>query len=144
MVASDTKDLMVEKADRIAGEILKSDAAWRYWQAREKMQKNERAQSLFDELKRKKNTALILEERLDASHPKMMLAELAVRDIEEKLNEIPVAIQYQEAKDELNEMVQGVVQLILSRLSSEIPVEMGPRQGCGKGHDGNGCSCGNH
>jgi cell fate (sporulation/competence/biofilm development) regulator YmcA (YheA/YmcA/DUF963 family) len=137
-----TREELVERANRIAREIAKSDIAERYWQAREKMERNTRAQALFDELKRRKNTSLILEQRLDENHPKMMLARLEVQEIEEKLREIPVALQYQEAKDELNDLVQGVVQLILARLAKEIPVELGPRQGCGKGHDGNGCSCG--
>lgn len=142
MNAVDTKALIYEKADSIANAISSSEAAGRYWQARTKMKAHEQAQQLFDELKLKRNTSLILEQRLDKDHPKMMLADMEVSALEEKLNEIPVAQQYYEAQAELNELLQGVVSLLLSRLTDELPVEIGPRQGCGKGHDGNGCSCG--
>lgn len=134
--------LVVEKADGIAAKISSSDEFQRYWQAREKMQRNQKAQALFDELKLKTNTSLILQQRLDPNHPKVMLAELEVKEVEEKLNEIPVAMQYKEAQAEVNELLQGVISLVLSRLSEEIPVELGPRQGCGQGHGGQGCDCG--
>lgn len=134
---------VIEKAERIARQIAQSDVAGRFWQAREKMQTHARAQELFDELKLKKNTSLILQQRLTPDHPKVMLAELDVNQIEHQLQEIPVAIQYTEAQAELNEVVQGVVQILLTRLAGTVPVELGPRQGCGKGHDGNGCDCGN-
>lgn len=136
------QDDLERKASRIARQIAQSEAAIRYWQARDKMERHTDAQALFDELKLKTNARLVLEERLASDHPKVMLAQLEEQEVETKLGEIPVALQYQEAKDELNEMVQGVVQLVLGRLSAQLPVELGPRQGCGKGHGGNGCDCG--
>ncbi|MDQ0189309.1 YlbF family regulator [Alicyclobacillus cycloheptanicus] len=136
------RDRLEQKAAQIALTIARSEAAARYWQARDKMETHTRAQELYDELKLKTNARMILEERLPKDHPKVMLAKLEEQEAESKLREIPVALQYQEAKDELNEMVQGVVQLLLRRLSTYVPVEPGPRQGCGKGHGGAGCDCG--
>lgn len=135
-------DLAVRKADQIAAKISSSDEVRRYWQAREKMEHNQRAQGLFDELKLKTNTSLILQQRLNPDHPKVMLAELEVKEVEDKLQEIPVAMQYKEAQAEVNELLQGVISLVLSRLSQQLPVEIGPRQGCGQGHGGQGCDCG--
>jgi len=132
----------LDKAMEIAQKIAQSPEVKRYWQARHKMERNVTAQALFDELKLKTNTSLILQQRLDVDHPKVMLAELEVQEVEEKLQGIPVAMQYKEAQAEINEMMQGVVSLVLSRLSAEVPVEMGPRQGCGQGHGGQGCDCG--
>ncbi len=136
------KETLLEKADRIADSILRSEELRRYWQARTKMEGHKRAQELFEELKLKTNTSLILQQRLEQDHPKVMLAELEVQEVEQKLYEIPVAMQYKEAQAEVNEMLQGVISVLLSRLAPEIPVEMGPRQGCGQGHGGAGCSCG--
>ncbi|OFW80170.1 MAG: hypothetical protein A2201_03635 [Alicyclobacillus sp. RIFOXYA1_FULL_53_8] len=132
----------LDKATEIANKIAQSPEVKRYWQARQKMEKNVKAQGLFDDLKLKTNTSLILQQRLDVDHPKVMLADLEVQEIERKLQEIPVAMQYKEAQAEINEMLQGVVSLVLSRLSAEVPVELGPRQGCGQGHGGQGCDCG--
>ncbi|GGJ04370.1 hypothetical protein GCM10010885_12000 [Alicyclobacillus cellulosilyticus] len=130
------------KADQIARRIGTSDVAQRYWQAREKMERHEEAQALFETLKLKTNQKLILQERLGADHPKVMLVQVEISEIEEKLYQIPVAMQYKEAQDELNDLMQSVVQVLLSRLGDHLPVEPGPRQGCGQGHGGQGCSCG--
>lgn len=138
-----TTNGILEKADAIAAAIRDSEAATQYWQAREKMENHPTAQALFEELKLKTNASLILQERLSADHPKVMLAELEIHQIQDQLQQIPVAIQYKNAQDELNELMQGVVQTLLSRLSTTLPLELGPRQGCGKGHGGNGCDC-NH
>lgn len=135
------KSAMV-KVDEIARKISASEELARYWQAREKMEKNVRAQALFEELKMKTNASLVLQQRLDIDHPKVMLAELEVQTVEEQLQEIPIAMQYKEAQAEVNEMLQGVVSLLLARLADELPVELGPRQGCGQGHGGQGCDCG--
>lgn len=134
--------VLEEKAAQIATQIGRSEAALRYWQAREKMERNARAQALFEELKLKTNARLVMEESFDSLHPKVQTARNDVQDVEEKMGYIPVALQYLEAKDELNEMVQGVMQLLLTRLTGQVPVELGPRQGCGNGHGGNGCDCG--
>ncbi len=135
-------NVLKDKAAQIATQIARSEAALRYWQARDKMERNQRAQALFEELKLKTNAQMVLEERFDSLHPKVQTARKDVHDVEEKMGEIPVALQYLEAKDELNEMVQGVMQLLLTRLTDQVPVELGPRQGCGNGHGGNGCDCG--
>ncbi|MCL6445375.1 MAG: YlbF family regulator [Alicyclobacillus sp.] len=135
-------ELLLAKADAIARRIADSEAASRYWQARRKMEQHQEAQKLFETLKLKKNASLILQQRLSPDHPKVMLAELEVHEVEEQLSAIPVAIQYKEAQAELNEMMQGIVQVLLNRLASEVPVELGPRQGCGQGHGGQGCDCG--
>ncbi|MBX5437426.1 MAG: YlbF family regulator [Alicyclobacillaceae bacterium] len=134
--------LLMQMASDIAREIATSEIARRYWQARRKMEHHERAQALFEELKLKKNTSLILQQRLSPDHPKVLLAELEVHEVEQKLQEIPVAMQYKEAQAELNDLMQGVVQVLLARLAGELPVEVGPRQGCGRGHGGEGCGCG--
>lgn len=136
------EQIAIKKAEQIAKKIASSDEVQCYWQARNKMERNKEAQALFDELKLKTNTRLILQERLDDNHPKVMLAELEVKEVEEKLMEIPVAMQYKEAQAEVNELLQGVVSLVMSRLSRALPVELGPRQGCGQGHGGQGCDCG--
>jgi cell fate (sporulation/competence/biofilm development) regulator YmcA (YheA/YmcA/DUF963 family) len=137
-------EAVLHQADTIARQIAGSEAAVRFWQARTKMEKNTRAQELFEALKLKTNAQLILNERLSPDHPKVMLANLAVQEIENELQQIPVAMQYKEAQDEINEIAQGVISLLLSRLQAELPVEQGPRQGCGKGHGGKGCDCGNN
>ncbi len=137
-------ELVLQQADEIARQIAQSEAAQRYWQARRKMERHTRAQELFETLKLKTNAKLILNERLSSDHPKVMLANLEVQEIENELSQIPVAMQYKEAQSEVNELTQGVISLLLSRLASELPVERGPRQGCGKGHGGKGCDCGNH
>lgn len=131
----------MSKADGIASAISQTEVAKQYWQAKDKMDTNQRAQELFEQLKLKTNSSLILQERLSSDHPKVMLAELEVHEIEQELQQIPVAIQYKTAQAELNELMQSVVQVILRRLEGELPVEMGPRQGCGQGHGGTGCDC---
>jgi cell fate (sporulation/competence/biofilm development) regulator YlbF (YheA/YmcA/DUF963 family) len=133
------RGLMYEIADHIADEIQSSEAAARFWQAREKMERHQGAKDLFEELKRKTNNSYVLRDILSESHPKYHDARSQIMTLEEQLAEIPVAMQYKEAQDELNSLMQEVVQLILRRLSRVIPVEPGPKQGCGKA-----CTCGDH
>jgi len=137
-------DLMIAKADAIAMQIATSETAMRYWQARDKMEQNTEAQGLFDELKVKTNASLALQERYVESDAKRVAADHQVEKAEDRLANIPVAMQYKESQAELNELVQGIVAVLYHRLASELPIEMGPKQGCGQGHDGNGCSCGNN
>jgi cell fate (sporulation/competence/biofilm development) regulator YmcA (YheA/YmcA/DUF963 family) len=144
MTFETTLDTLYEKADAIAHQIQTSEAASRFWQAKEKMQRHLEAQQLFEELKRKTNHALVIEEQLSLAHPRYQSAQGEVDSLLQRLAEIPVAMQYKEAQDELNSLVQEVVQVLLNRLTPVLPVELGPKQGCGQGHDGNGCSCGNH
>lgn len=134
---------LMQKTDEIVAQIQRSESARRFWQAREKMERNVEAQALFEELKRKTNNYLVASEQLQSNHPKLASATKDVQTVEQRLAEIPVAFQYTEAQEELNGLVQEVVQVLLTRLSAALPVELGPKQGCGKGHDGNGCSCGN-
>jgi cell fate (sporulation/competence/biofilm development) regulator YmcA (YheA/YmcA/DUF963 family) len=124
-------------AEAIGTQLRCSEEAARFWQARAKMERHRRAQELFDELKRKTNASLVLQYRLEPEHPKVLLAEREVREVEEQLYQIPVAMQYKEAQAELNELVQGVIQVLLARLAQELPVELGPR-GCG---GGGSCGC---
>ncbi len=130
---------MYEIAERIADEIQHSEAATRYWQAREKMKCHMGAQDLFEELKRKTNNSYVLRDVVSENHPKYHDVLTQIAQLEEQLAEIPVAMQYKEAQDELNTIMQEVVQFIMRRLASVIPVEPGPKQGCGKA-----CSCGDH
>lgn len=137
------KEEVLTRTQAIAHQIAASEEMQRYWQAKVKMEQHARAQELFESLKLKTNEKLILNERLSDDHPKMMLANLEVQEIEHELHQIPVAMQYKEAQAEVNELTQGVISLLLTRLQTELPVERGPRQGCGKGHGGKGCDCGN-
>jgi cell fate (sporulation/competence/biofilm development) regulator YmcA (YheA/YmcA/DUF963 family) len=130
------------KADAIADMICQSEAARQYWKAREKMERHEEAQALFESLKLKTNNRLGLAYALPEDHPKVQQLQAEIQEIEEQLYEIPVAMQYKQAQAELNELLQGVMHLLLVRLSDKVPVELGPKQGCGKGPDGQGCTCG--
>jgi cell fate (sporulation/competence/biofilm development) regulator YlbF (YheA/YmcA/DUF963 family) len=131
------RSVMYDIADHIADEIQGSEAAARFWQAREKMARHAGAQDLFEELKRKTNNSYVLRDILSENHPKYHDVKAQIMTLEERLAEIPVAMQYKEAQDELNSLMQEVVQFILRRLSTVVPVEPGPKQGCGKA-----CSCG--
>lgn len=130
------------KADAIADMICQSEAARQYWKAREKMERHEEAQALFETLKLKTNNQLGLAYALSEDHPKVQQLQAEIQEIEEQLYEIPVAMQYKQAQAELNELLQGVMHLLLVRLSDKVPVELGPKQGCGRGPDGHGCTCG--
>ncbi len=130
------------KADAIADMICQSEAARQYWKAREKMERHEEAQALFETLKLKTNNQLGLAYALPEDHPKVRQLQEEIKEIEEQLYEIPVAMQYKQAQAELNELLQGVMHLLLVRLSDKVPVELGPKHGCGKGPDGQGCTCG--
>ena len=125
------------KADAIANQICASDAAVRYWVAKSKMEQNIGAQKLFEALKLKTNNRLGLEFSLSPEHPKVQELKQEIENLEEQLYGVPVAMQYKEAQAELNELVQGVTQLLLVRLSTALPVELGPKMGCG-----NSCTCG--
>jgi cell fate (sporulation/competence/biofilm development) regulator YmcA (YheA/YmcA/DUF963 family) len=137
------KDTVFKKADQIATQIQSTEAAYRFWQAREKMERHEKAQQLFEELKRKTNHVLVLEEQYSPAHERTIAAQAQVDGIVDELAQIPIAMQYKESQEELNGMVQEVMKILMTRLSSVVPVEYGAKQGCGQGHDGNGCSCGN-
>ncbi|QQE80966.1 YlbF family regulator [Alicyclobacillus sp. SO9] len=136
-----TYESVAEKTSEIAESIAGSKAAREYWKAREKMESHRRAQQLFEELKLKTNSYMILAQQLPETHPKVMLAKLEMDEIEEQLRKIPVAIQYKEAQADVNEMTQMVISTLLVRLQDVLPVERGPRQGCGQGHGGQGCDC---
>lgn len=135
-------EVLLEKADRIGKSIAQTEYAHVFWQARTKMEKNPQAQTLFESLKLKTNNKLGLEQVVSSDHPKLKELNAEIEAIEMKLAEIPVAMQYKTAQDELNGVMQEVMNGLLSRLAEDLPVEFGPREGCGKGPDGNGCNCG--
>ncbi|QSO53717.1 YlbF family regulator [Alicyclobacillus curvatus] len=137
-----THDLLLTKAEDIGRSIAKSECARQFWQAREKMAQNPQAQSLFEDLKLKTNNKLGLIQAVGTSHPKLKELDAEIQSIETKLYEIPVAMQYKDAQDELNSIMQDLMSVLMDRLAPELPVEFGPREGCGKGPDGNGCNCG--
>lgn len=139
---------LLDKAAFIANEIAHSDAAVTYWQARDKMTRHQEAQSLFDDLKKKTNGMLVLKERLGEAHEKFHRVQSEAQLIETRLSEIPVALQYKAAHDELNTMLQEVTLVLMARLKNALPVERGPRE-CGSGGScstGGGCgsSCSSH
>ncbi|MCL6637313.1 MAG: YlbF family regulator [Alicyclobacillus sp.] len=133
---------LLQKADAIAAMIGHSEVAQRFWQARRKMEHNRRAQELFERLKLVTNHQLGLAQVYPPDHPKVQELQAQIERLEEQLYGIPVAMQYKTAQAELNDLMQGVVHLLLSRLGQRLPVELGPRIGCGHGPDGQGCSCG--
>ncbi|EPZ53055.1 YlbF family regulator [Alicyclobacillus acidoterrestris] len=138
-----TRELVFDKVDAIASKIASSEAASMYWQARDKMMHHQEAQGLFDELKKKTNGLLVLKDRLGEQSDKYQRIKQETARIEERLAEIPVALQYKAAQDELNAMLQEVILVLLARLKDEVPVEPGPRQ-CGSGGScstGGSCSC---
>ena len=137
-----SRDELLIKAEAIGQTIAKSDPARRFWQARSKMEQNQKAQSLFEDLKLKTNNKLGLEQVVPTSHPKLNELNQQIQALEMQLSEIPVAMQYKTAQEELNEMMQDLMSILMDRLAKELPVEFGPREGCGKGPDGNGCNCG--
>ncbi|MDP9728929.1 YlbF family regulator [Alicyclobacillus tolerans] len=144
LLESPPTPLWQSKADAIVRLIFTSDVAERFWEAREKMSRHERAQELFEELKKQTNQLLVLESHYGEVHERTSIARTRMQEIEAELAGIPVAYQYREAHDELNNLLQEVMTRLLQRLGAVLPVEPGPRQGCGQGPDGQGCSCGGH
>lgn len=139
--------LVFEKADGIALDIASSDEAKMYWQAQEKMNRHVEAQKLFDDLKKKTNSLLVLKDRLGEDNPKYQRIDAERQVIEDRLAQIPVSLQYKSAHTELNNMLQEVMLVLLNRLKDAIPVEAGPRE-CGSGGScstgGCGGSCSSH
>ncbi|TDY50562.1 cell fate (sporulation/competence/biofilm development) regulator YmcA (YheA/YmcA/DUF963 family) [Alicyclobacillus sacchari] len=140
-----SRALMLAKADEIATAIADSEEARRFWQARAKMERHDEAQKLFGDLKRKTNALLTLQERLGEKHEKYQRIQAETDALWDRLAEIPVALQYKAAQDELNALLQEVTLILLARLREQLPVERGPRQ-CGSGGCSGGCggSCGVH
>lgn len=138
---------LLDKAAHIAEEIAHSDAALAYWQAKDKMAAHKEAQALFDDLKKKTNGMLVLKDRLGEAHEKYHRVKSEAADIEARLAEIPVALQYKGLHDELNGMLQEVTLVLMARLKNALPVERGPRE-CGSGGScstgGCGSSCSSH
>lgn len=137
-----SQDVLIEKADAISSLICDSELVHQYWRAKDKMAQHEHAQQLFEALKLKTNNHIGLAHVLPADHPKMKQMEEQIHNLEEELHGIPVAMQFKQAHADLNDLMQGIMKLLISRLGEVVPVEFGPRVGCGKGPDGNGCNCG--
>ncbi len=140
VVSISEHQVILAKADRIGDLLITSDQARSYWLARGLMERHHRAQSLFAQLKNKTNKLLTLQQTLPADHPRLRAAVKETTDLEKELYGIPVAMQYKTAQADLNELVQGVFQLMIQRINQVVPVEPGPRQ-CGAA-EGKGCSCG--
>lgn len=132
---------MLDKANEIAFAIASSEEAQAFWQAREKMERHQEAQSLFDSLKKKTNGLLVLEDRVGTGSEKYERIRQETQSIEERLAEIPVALQYKSAQSELNAMLQEVTLVLLARLKDKLPVEPGPRS-CGSGGSCSTGGCG--
>lgn len=128
-------DAILSVADELAEMIRQSDECRWYWKSREKMERHPEAQRLFDELKKKTNGLWTLKDRLGESHEKYQHMKQETDALWERLYEIPVALQYKAAQEELNALVQEVIELMLAQLRESLPVERGPRV-CGSG----GCS----
>ncbi|MDB5083660.1 MAG: hypothetical protein JWN30_546, partial [Bacilli bacterium] len=62
----------------------------------------------------------------------------------DKIADIPLIEQYQQAQEELNDLIQGVTRTILNTLSPDVPVEIYDDEvvgGCGSASGG--CGSGN-
>ncbi|RIV29319.1 YlbF family regulator [Alicyclobacillaceae bacterium I2511] len=134
------QQLILAKSQQIGKLLLCSEQAQVYWAARAQMEHHPRAQLLFTRLKNETNRLLSLQQTLPIDHPRLQAIVKKTTELEDELYKTPVAMQYKTAQADLNELVQGVFQLMISLISQVIPVESGPRQ-CSAA-EGKGCSCG--
>jgi cell fate (sporulation/competence/biofilm development) regulator YmcA (YheA/YmcA/DUF963 family) len=134
---------VLQKAKAIAEMIASSEEVARYRQAEEKMNRHSEAQALLFNVKALRNRYSQTSLRLGDDHPETLKAKEAFDAVVERLSQIPVVEQFQEAQMELNDLLQGITKIIALTMEG-FHVEWGKSDeitaSCGSGGCSGGCA----
>lgn len=136
---------IIDKAQQLADLLARSEEMQRFRQAEDKITRHADAQALLFIVRAKRNAYSQTSLRHGYDHPAAQKAKAEYDEVLDRIAQIPLIDEFQEAQDEINDIVQGVLQTIVNTLSSDISVEKteepsdGSSGGCGSCGSSGGC-----
>ncbi|HEU4964131.1 MAG TPA: YlbF family regulator [Bacilli bacterium] len=148
MNALESRTAVLDKARQLADLLNASDEMKRFRQAQDKINRHGDAQALLFVVKAKRNAFSQTSLRHGYEHPKSIQAEQEYQAVLDRIAQIPLIDEYQEAQEELNDIVQGVLNTVVATVSNHLPLEKGEDPGDGAAGGCGSCSsaggCGRH
>jgi len=135
--------LILTQAERVADMIAKSDELARYRQAEVKMTNHREAEQLTYTVKLKRNRYSQTSLRYGYDHPEVRKAKDEYDEVLQRVEQIPVIEEFQTSQSEVNDLVQGVLKIVMVSMPGDMRLERDTievKSGCGT--VGGGCgSC---
>ena len=131
---------VLQSAEIFAEKVRTSSEVERFHLAEKQVNGSQSVQNLIETIKKKQK------ELVHAKHfeKNMYKAELEkeLDDLHDKLDHLPIVLEYQQRQVEMNELLQTMQQVIAQTVSEKLEVETGGivASGCGSG---GACGCGN-
>jgi cell fate (sporulation/competence/biofilm development) regulator YmcA (YheA/YmcA/DUF963 family) len=131
---------VLQYAEVFAGKVRTSSEVQRFHLAEQQVNKSKSVQNLIETIKKKQK------ELVHAKHfKKNMYKEQLEKELDElhdKLDHLPIVLEYQQSQVEMNDLLQVIQQIIAKTVSEKLEVETGGivAAGCGSG---GACGCGN-
>lgn len=143
----DQRAAILGKAHQIVNLLQSSEEMHRFRQASDKMNRHADAQALMFIVKAKRNAFSQTSLRHGYDHPAAIKAQQEYETVLDQIASIPLIDEYREAQEELNDIVQGILQTVVSTVSGVLPVEKSEDPGSGAAGGCGSCSsggCGRH
>lgn len=143
--ATESRTHVLEKAQQLADMLKASEEMNRFQQAQDKINRHGDAQALLFVVKAKRNAFSQTSLRYGYEHPKSIKAEQEYNEVLDRIAQIPLIDEFQEAQDEINDIVQGVLNTLVAAVSSNLSLEKGEDPGdsaaggCGSCSSAGGC-----
>ena len=143
----DQRAAILGKAHQIVYLLQSSEEMNRFRQASDKMNRHADAQALMFIVKAKRNAFSQTSLRHGYEHPASIKAQQEYEKVLDQIAAIPLIDEYREAQEDLNDIVQGILQTVVSTVSGVLPVEKSEDPGDGAAGGCGSCSsggCGRH
>jgi cell fate (sporulation/competence/biofilm development) regulator YmcA (YheA/YmcA/DUF963 family) len=131
---------VLQLASQFADKVRNSSEVERFHLAEQQINKSKSVQNLIETIKKKQK------ELVHAKHFKKEIyrkqVEKELDELNDKLDHMPIVLEYQQRQVEMNDMLQTIQEVIAKTVSKKLEVETGGEvaSGCGSG---GACGCGN-
>lgn len=115
---------IMKKAQELADVLAASEEVAIYRQAEQRIQDNERVQSLIKNIK-KKQKELVAFQSTFKNEQMVAKIEQEIEQLQDELDSIPIVGQFQQTQHDINYLLQMVISVIRDSVSDKINVETG-------------------
>ena len=116
-------ETILAKAQELADVLSGSSEVLFFREAEQKLKSHEHVQGLIKTIKRKQKEAVAFEQFQNAQKVKQI--ETEIDTLQNELDAIPLVQQFQQVQSDLNYLLQLVMNVISSRVSEKIQVQLG-------------------
>ncbi|MCH5586401.1 YlbF family regulator [Shimazuella sp. AN120528] len=131
---------VLKSAELFAEKVRTSSEVERFHIAEQQVNNSQSVQNLIETIK-KKQKELVHAKHYEKTVYRMQL-EKELDELNDRLDHMPIVLEYQQRQVEMNELLQMIQQVIAQTVSGKLEVETGGvvASGCGSG---GACGCGN-